>query len=307
MKNVNSIYTYIIDTLYKDAFYKFFLLKDEITLLCYYPVDYLPFLDIVFLEYNDNRTLYRLSTFTIVTDLKEGVKFPYSDMIKLSENKTAFVALKWHGRRITIFILNFFENYRYYIMHKFKINIYDYKISRRTSIYSLFLKYKDLLGFAIENSEGLNGFILFGYYNSTDPKQIYNIKKDGLNYNIILSDYLNLQSNIFAYEIKGIKIVQVPNNVSGIYLISNVTRNLINNDDFFENDTEISLAFSYNGILKQGKYLFKFVGVLQEPTFEDLENFTDQIVIFNEQYKINLTEEYNERRNMNITGRVALV
>ena len=64
-------------------------------------------------------------------------------------------------------------------MHKFKINIYDYKISKKTSVYSLLFKYKDLLGFAIENNEGINGFILFGYYNSTDPRQIYNIKKDG--------------------------------------------------------------------------------------------------------------------------------
>ena len=43
-------------------------------------------------------------------------------------------------------------------------------------------RYKDLLGLHFENTEGRNGFILFGYYNSTDPKHIYNIKKEGLNY-----------------------------------------------------------------------------------------------------------------------------
>ena len=47
--------------------------------------------------------------------------------------------------------------------------------------YSMIFKYKDLLGLHFENIEGRNGFILFGYFNSTDPAQIYNIKKDGLN------------------------------------------------------------------------------------------------------------------------------
>ena len=94
--------------------------------------------------------------------------------------------------------------------------------------YSLAFKYKDILGIHFENIEGRNGFILFGYFNSTDPKHIYNIKKEGLNYEIILENYLTLQSNIFGYEKKFIKIIEIPNiEESGIYLISNITKNII--------------------------------------------------------------------------------
>ena len=82
--------------------------------------------------------------------------------------------------------------------------------------YSLIFKYKDVLGLQFSNMVGQHGYVLFGYFNSTDPKQIYNLKKDGLSYRIKLNDYLILQSNIFNYKIKGIKILKSPNyNSSG--------------------------------------------------------------------------------------------
>ena len=103
----------------------------------------------------------------------------------LTENKIAFVALKWHGRTMSIYILDFFDNYNHYIYNKFVLNIYEQKIISKEQ-YSLIFKYKDLLGLHLENIEGDYGFILFGYFNSTDPKQIYDIKKEGLNYIINL-------------------------------------------------------------------------------------------------------------------------
>ena len=154
------------------------------------------------------------------------------------------------------------------------------------------------------------GFILLGYYNSTDPKPILNITKDGLNYNINIKNYLNLQSNIFQYEIKCIRIISVPNlNESGIYLFSNITHNYIKKNDCIDINTKISLYFSYNGILKKGNYSFKFVGVVQEQKYEIIQNLSDQTFwnIRNISLKRKYIEEYNERRNTNITGRVALV
>ena len=90
-------------------------------------------------------------------------------------------------------------------MYNFDLNIYEQKflIGYR---YSLIFKYKDFLGLNFENIKGENGFILFGYFNSTDPKQIYNIKKDGLNYVINLGSYLTLQSNAFGYKKKVLKL-----------------------------------------------------------------------------------------------------
>ena len=55
-----------------------------------------------------------------------------------------------------------------------------------------------MLGLQFKN-EKKNGFVLFGYYNSTDPKQILDVKKDGVFYYIYLENYLNIESNIFGY------------------------------------------------------------------------------------------------------------
>ena len=135
------------------------------------------------------------------------------------------------------------NNYSILIRMTFYINIINQKM-HINSRYSLIFKYKDILGLQFENINGENGFIIFGYFNSTDPKQIYNVKKDGLAYNIKLNQYLFLQSNIFGYEIRGIKIIAVPETNSGLYFISNITKKEIKLNDIIDYNTEISLHFS---------------------------------------------------------------
>ena len=73
-------------------------------------------------------------------------------------------------------------------------------------------------------------------------------------------------------------------------------------------NTQISLNFVYNGKIKKGNYLFKFVGVLEELTFEEFQKYPDDTMFDSSEEQINkFIKEYNLRRNMNITGRVALV
>ena len=73
-------------------------------------------------------------------------------------------------------------------------------------------------------------------------------------------------------------------------------------------NTQISLNFVYNGKIKKGNYLFKFVGVLEELTFEEFQKYSDDTMFDSSEEQINkFIKEYNLRRNMNITGRVALV
>ena len=78
-------------------------------------------------------------------------------------------------------------------------------------------------------------------------------------------------------------------------------------------NTEISLKFTYNGTIKKGNYLFKFAGVLQEATFDEFKNLSDDF-LWNNTLDLNpkdldpkYIEIFNERRNKNITGKVALV
>ena len=297
----------VINILFDNAFHKLLLLKDETFILCYFPdSDNHNTLNVLIAEYLEKNQLNEILKFGINIDLYEGIYYYSTDMILLNEYRMAFAAQKMHRKKISIFIFDFFDNYKNVIINMFKINIYEQKMNILYS-YSLLFKYKDLLGFQFENTEGKNGFVLFGYFNSTDPKQILNIKTDGLNYKIILGNYLNLQSNIFGYQKKCIKIIQIPNiTESGLYLISNATKKLININDCIDFNTEISLTFAYNSIIKQGNYLFKFAGILEESNFDLFSGYFSDLTLWtnkNEKYK----EIFNNRRNMNITGKIALV
>ena len=297
-----------INTLFDKAFQKLLLLKDEIFILCYCSKQGTGnALNILTAEYLENNSLNEILTYAINIDIQEGGFYYSCDMILVREYKVAFVSQKMDKKRLSIYTFDFLDDYKNVIINQFKINIYEQTMNIMPR-YSLLFKYKDLVGFQFENSEAENGFVLFGYYNSTDPRNIYNLKKDGFNYKIYLGNYLKLQSNVLGYQKKCIKIIQVPNiSESGIYLVSNVTKNYVNKNDCIDLDTELYLSFAYNSFIKRGDYFFKFAGVLEEPTFELLTNeYSDSQNISNntdEKYK----EIFNERRNTNITGRVAFV
>lgn len=139
--------------------------------------------------------------------------------------------------------------------------------------YFPFFKYKDLLWLKFPNFQNRQGFILFVYFNSIDPEQIYNLKKNGLNYNILLNKYLILQSNILEYEIRCIKIIDSPDEKSGLYFISNITKMPIASNEIIDFNSEIYLYFSYNSNLLKGNYTLKFAGVLQEPNITTMIDF----------------------------------
>ena len=286
------------------SFQKLLLIKDEIKFLSYISKDkYIIFL--IFETINDSKDNIILE-FEFKKFLPYQDNNDYVDIVLPSEVRAVFIWEKVNS--ITIFILNFFNGYKHFMKNEYLINIYGKGINN-SIIYSLFFKYRNMLGLQFKN-EKENGFILFGYYNSTDPNQILDVKKEGLFYNIKLVNYLNLQSNLFDYEIKCIRIIEVPNiNISGLYLFSNITKNFIKKNDCVDINTKITLYFSYNGTLKKDNYLFKFVGVLQEPKYEIVQK--NAVETFWNIRDISLQKkyikEYNERRDTNITGRIAVV
>ena len=307
----SKIKKWSIAPVFKESFHKLLHLKDEKMLLAFYPDDnstYFNILNMEINEFSDEEELLILNTIYFETEYYEGSTINAADIILLNENKAAFVIQKWHGKRISIRIINFFDDYDVAISLLFNVNIYEQKMIFNYK-YSFIFKYREFLGLNFENIKGENGFILFSYFNSTDPKQIFNIKTDGLNYKINLGDYLKLQSNVFGYEKKCIKIIEVPKpNESGIFLISNSMKNIIKKDDCLDFDTEIKINFAYNGIINKGNYLFKFCGVAEELTIYDMVEYLDGIeaTVEGEEF-YDYIEIYNEQINRNITGRVSLV
>ena len=297
----NQIYIYNLT--HKSCFQKLLLIKDEIKFLSYYSEEMINF---IIFDYIYNGEINYLIESKINKYIPSSDNKDFTDVMFITDLKAVFIFTRYST--ISIHILNFFNNYKYFMTNEFILNIYGEGLLNYC-LYSLIFKYRDMIGFKFSNMVD-SGFIIFGYYNSTDPPQILNIKKEGLNFNIILGNYLNLQSNTFEYEIKCIRITNIPDLFeSGLYLVSNITKNFIKKDDCIDLNTNISLYFSYNGTLKKGNYLFKFVGVLQEPKYEVIQNCSDQTFwnTHNDELREKFIEEYDERRKMNISGRVALV
>ena len=225
---------FIYNLIYPTTFHKLLLIKDQIMFLCFYSSGkYLNFH--IFEQTNDRQInfilLSQINKFLLYTD-----NYLYNDVIFLSEVKGVYVVEDFKG--IYIFLLNFFNNYKHYMVNEFIINIYG-KGMNNLCVYSLIFQYRNMIGLQFKSEDEI-GFILLGYYNSTDPEKILNIKKNGLNYDINLKKYLNLQSNIFQYEIKCIRIIKIPNLYeSGIYLISNITQNYIKKNDCIDINTKI--------------------------------------------------------------------
>ena len=294
---------YIYDLIDQNCFQKLLLITNEIKLLCFFSID--RYFNFKIFDFISNEKINYIFDFQI--KVKHFLTYDNTDIIILTEEKISFAILEFNN--ICIYLLNFFNYYKNYMINKFIINVQGNALYNNQA-YSHLFKYKDILGIHFQEQYVIYGFILFGYYNSTDPKQIINLKKDGLNYHIKLNDYLNLQSNIFGYKIKCIKIIEVPDiNKSGLYLISNFTKKEISKNECININTEIFLFYSYNGTLNKGNHLFKFAGVLNEPEYEIIQNNSDDTFwnFDNETLKQEYIEIYNNRRNMNITGKVALV
>jgi len=315
-KSLNSLHPHPEELkLQPNKFFKRIFLKNEISLLSY------------ILEIDNQLKLFAcpqefkgdgmiLSTknenLNYEIDFDEFYQENNADVIALSGTKVIFLSFKINYRIIKIYLVYYFDNYKRFLLTIFEINnIYEKIYLDNYSYFPLF-KYKDLLGLRLQNFENRQGFILFGIFISTDPEQIYDLKKNGLNYNILLNKYLTLQSNILEYEIRGIKIIDCPDEKSGLYFISNITKRLIASNEILDFNSELQLDFSYNSIASKGNYTFKFAGILQEP---NLWTMIDSSSLFQYINEDSMTFDdldeceniYSEERNFNIVGKAALI
>ena len=69
------------------------------------------------------------------------------------------------------------------------------------------------------------------------------------------------------------------------------------------------MNFKYNNILQKGNYLFKFAGVLEESTYENIQNYSDSMKwnYINEKLTKEYINAYDARRNLNIIGKASLI
>lgn len=126
-------------------------------------------------------------------------------------------------------------------------------------------------------------FLTFGYVNTTDDVSIEKGTNDLIIYkkNIKISDYiLGIENNLFGYEFMGVKILSLPDEAKNIGYFQNVKKNnqKINVNDLIDINSELS--FSLNTKAIPGNYYISFAGVVKEPEYEKMGNFSNKVVYY---------------------------
>ena len=207
--------------------------------------------------------------------------YDQNDIIKLSDTEFGFVSYAHEIIYIVIFSLynnDLYLKVRYYsiptlIYNKIpelKISAINYQNFLGISYGYIERNYNNLNG-TYENSSFYSSLIIFSYSNSTDPNSISDFQTLK-NIEIKLSDYIQINNNIFGHELYGIKIISVPDNSSGIYLVSlNKKIKLLNGDILNKNDSVI-FGYSLNKKIK-GNYSIEFAGISTNADYDIMNEY----------------------------------
>ena len=125
----------------------------------------------------------------------------------------------------------------------------------------------------------------FGYINSTfDEIPIdKNLKENNTNSVVKIGDYISeIENNIFAYELIGIKIINLPDpqkcGIAG-YFINNKTNEEIKEGDLLSVDAVLRYILVRPIILAQ-ECSIDFAGVVKEPNFDSMNKNSERVDIY---------------------------
>ena len=230
------------------------------------------------LEYDlDNGDPFRNSLFKISDDEFVMLLNDYKDEVVYSNLNSIMVI-------ITFRIYNSNKNV---ILRHYKIDftLYNRYIEGDIMGYKLNGFFGTLIELTSPKQKYLNNaaFLTFGYVNTTDDVSIEKGTNDLIIYkkNIKISDYiLGIENNLFGYEFMGVKILSLPDEAKNIGYFQNVKKNnqKINVNDLIDINSELS--FSLNTKAIPGNYYISFAGVVKEPEYEKMGNFSNKVVYY---------------------------
>ena len=258
-------------------------LKKEISMFIYF-IDISnnnakPIIQVKQLENKSLDNLYfEITRHVLFTDLNLGYYFSDTEnsFTILNDYYYVFVSLTtYENRHLIISLINLFNRDRTIRIRYFDIPLKDlYNIDYHSNLNAF--HYQEFLGIQFiqikNNSNYLNTMLLFNYVNTSDPEPIYNIfekyNKNSILYTIKLSDYINLQNNIFCYALTGMQIISIPNPSTGIIILKSNSSQLIQGE-VIALDEIITISYSNEGITK-GNYFLSFSPAFKEPEYNDL-------------------------------------
>ena len=232
---------------------------------------------IIILKKYDSPNFYDLPKVLNKTELYTKFGYTYSDtendMVKISDNYFVFVTMTLDEKKhLLIALFNYIQGLSLYINY-LDIPFQDlYNINYFSNLYVF--PYNGIIGVGYteeKNNKYINSFILFGYGNTTDPPPInllsQNINKDKTIAMIKPSEYVYIENNIFSYVLKYINIISIPDSTSGINIIKNSTKEIINGKTSINIDEYLIIEYTEsndNTLTNENSYEIIFVPYLEE-------------------------------------------
>ena len=224
-------------------------------------------------------------------DKKYSIKFgtfKRNDLYKINGNKFV-IFLKEYSKDsfkstnsvLLLYIFSIFNDDQNINVRKYSIDfeLYNKRIKDDIRGYSLGNFFGVLLGLTQTKDDSISvaTFMTFGYVNSTEQESPdTQLKYNNTNSKIVLSQYITeIENNLFGYSFIGVKIISLPLEEDSGYFINNITNEKIKVDDMVPRDSE--LRFILSDSYKNGIYTIQFVGVVQEPSFEDMNDLCEEI------------------------------
>ena len=299
LENKISFYMEKIARAYNhNNFRKGIFLKNETCVFVYYENnDQKPILILYSLTY-DEKNGYKLNIpISIYLNLEENLisNCDLNDIIKIHDNRFSLVSALLNKKSVAIFLFDLYNNDKTLTLRQyiFNLNGYDIYSNLRLFVFRNFLGFSNCYG-TKENC----AFRILNYGNTTDFEKIedFLLQLDLVN-PLNLWNNIEIENNLFDYELTGIKIISIPDNEkTGLSIIR--TRNLkeIEANDTIKNSL---IIFSYiaNKTITNGDYMIEFAPIVSEKSYEEF-NKKANVYIFGEKI-----EQKSEFKSLDYIGR----
>ena len=272
------------------VFYKGIHLRDEIGVFIYYITcnDTYPRISFRIINSTDGIEPYRNLSNIKINKKNFSAYALLNDIIKLDDNKIAFIAPSYDKLSLNIVIINIYNNdnqlaMRYYSIEFFDSYSYKFYLDLRSFVYNDFIAVafshcpqRDCQAFTHKHYSSL---IIFNFPNSTDQnfdlvQHLYKTNEKIENFTLNLEKNINykIENNIFGYVYEGIKIFNYPENIN----LSLDNSNIVKNNTIIEKNKNLSLSFKLLPFYEEVNYTIEYAVVVKED-YQILYNLSDEL------------------------------
>ena len=275
-------------------------LREDLYILAYAideEVIKMQFKNITISEFDSGLMLSSRDFFKDIPDIKinedkklvfKNGSFKKNDLYKINDNKFALLVKDFSkdgsssvNSILQIYIFTIYNNDQNINFRRYSIDFELYNKHGYDDIrgYNLGDFFGVIMGLTLDRTtyQSIATFMTFGYVNTTEQEKYdTKLKYNNTNSKIILKEYINeIENNVFGYEFIGVKILSLPSEENAGYFTNNITNKKVEINDTYDINSE--LQFILSDKYKTDIYSIIFVGVIFEPSYERMNNFSEEL------------------------------